>query len=76
MSNLLKIVVTDSGGDEHIFNENTGEVENYLCLKDENGFVTVTTRTFEHEEVVTTFISPRRVDVIYGAHSDKQRDAA
>ena len=71
MSNLLKIVVTDSGGQEHIFNEDEGEVENWLILKDENGFVTITTRTFSggdkfETEANTTFILPRRVDVIYG----------
>ena len=70
MSNLLKIIVTDTGGVEHIFNEVPGEIENWLNLKDENGYVTITTRTFENSdkfntEIETTFISPRRVDVLY-----------
>lgn len=73
MSNLLKIVVVDSGGQEHIFNESSGEEEHYLDLKDENGFVTITTRVFSVKktydcETQSTFISPRRVDVLFGEY--------
>lgn len=67
MKSLLKIIVTDSGGIEHIFNEIQGEVENYLNLRDEDCNVTVTTRTFEDENIesVATFLNPRRIDVVY-----------
>ena len=70
---LLKIIVTDSGGQEHIFNEDDGEVEHHLELKDDNGFVTITTRTFNgaetfEAETETTFICPRRVDALYGPY--------
>ena len=71
MSELLKIVVTDSGGNEHIFNEEKGVIENWLNLKDEDGYVTILTRTFDHSgklenESNAIFILPRRVDVLYG----------
>lgn len=74
-SNLLKIIVTDSSGVEHIFNEVPGEIENSLDLKDENGYVTIVTRTFEggdkfDTETVTIFISPRRIDVLYGEYGE------
>jgi hypothetical protein len=78
MRKLIKIIVTDSAGEEHIFNQECGVVENYLELRpmtvhDEplSGYVEVTTRIFSDREIadtetVTLFISPRRVDAIYG----------
>lgn len=78
MRELLKIIVTDSAGAEHIFNEASGDVENYLDLRpcDDSGepltgFVQIITRTFTtgakcDAETEALFFEPRRVDVLYG----------
>lgn len=77
MSELLKIIVTDSAGVEHIFNEAAGETENYLDLQPTTNLgevmhnaVQITTRSFgagekAEAETDSIFINPRRVDVIY-----------
>lgn len=74
MSSLLKIIVTDSGGVEHIFNEIPHELEHWISLKDDDGHVSITTRTFEpgsdrdakcDTEINTTFIAPRIVVALY-----------
>lgn len=74
---LLKIIVIDAAGAEHIFNELPGEVENYLDLRPEDapgvaltaGTIKITTRSFSNRkfdtEVESFFISPRRIDIIY-----------
>lgn len=76
MPELIKIIVTDSSGGEHIFNETPGEIENYLELRPLvndsvlKGAIRIVTRIFSDEDVAdyethSLFISPRRVDVIY-----------
>lgn len=71
LNNLLKIIVTDSSGVEHIFNEVAGECEHYLTIKDDNGHCSIFRRTFDGDKTETettiVFINPRRVDVLYGA---------
>ena len=77
MKRHIKIVVTDIAGDEHIFNEEPGDVEHYLELNPQDGqnnpdsFISVTTRCFNGGEKYTSestawFFKPRRIDVIYG----------
>jgi hypothetical protein len=74
MSKLIKIIVIDSGGDEHLFHEEAGEEEHYIDIaKDSNpATVKITCRIFEDgsktytSEIETTFLNPRRIDVIYG----------
>ena len=69
MRELLKIVVTDSAGVEHLFNEESGVVENYINLI-ECG-VKVTVRVLEpgrdkfDMETECIFMLPRRVDISY-----------
>lgn len=77
MAKLTKIVVIDSGGVEHIFNESAGDIENDIEFRPfKNGnyiqnSLEVTTRSFSggvfDTEVETLFIMPRRIDVIFGA---------
>lgn len=81
---LLKIVVTDSAGAEHIFLEDAGEVENFLDFnpteasdKPIKNAVRITTRVFTEtetfaSETISTFISPRCVDVFYGAYDEEE----
>lgn len=77
MANLLKIVVTDSGGVEHEFPEMPGEVENvftrYIDGEDTKGWVRVETRTFANNPIFESnsfadFYQPRRVDLIFGRY--------
>jgi len=81
MTDLLKIIVTDSSGTEHIFNESKGDVENYLDLRpidySDNPIpnaIKITTRTFESgsdkfdSESVAIFFNPLRVDCICGKY--------
>lgn len=78
MKDLLKIIVTDSAGVEHVFDDSPGDVEHYLELQplgsdDEplSGAVRVVTRTWTTRakcdtETESLFFAPRRVDVLYG----------
>lgn len=73
---MIKIVVTDSGGDEHIFNSEE-DVELYFDLRPESECecnrridgIKITTRVFENKKLETElesiFIRPRRVDVLF-----------
>lgn len=76
-SKMVKIIVTDSGGVEHIFHESY-DVEHYLNLTPIGNFdqpiqgaVEIETHIFENnQEKCTTatraiFIAPRRIDIIY-----------
>ena len=67
-----KIIVIDSSGEEHIFNEIPSEVEMTLDMQDDSGHPIIITRTFDVEhgdnmvtETESTFIVPRRIDVLY-----------
>ena len=67
-----KIIVIDSGGEEHIFNEIPREVEMTLAMQDDSVHPIVITKTFDVEhgdnmvtETESTFFAPRRIDVLY-----------
>ena len=78
---LIKIVVYDSSGDEHIFNhDDTAEQyikQNVYDDQDKliSGSIQITTRLFEDGpesftgEVESIFHMPRRVDIYYDGYS-------
>jgi len=83
MKNLIKIVVYDSAGEEHIFNEDSA-TEQYIHhnIRDSQGepvvgAIEITTRLFEDSkegkftsEVGSIFHFPRRVNLIYSGYNE------
>jgi len=79
MTNLIKIIVVDSGGEEHIFNTED-DAELYLDVYPAQGnsgpaknCIQIVRRVFNgkkkyESESVAWFMSPRRFDLVYGEY--------
>lgn len=82
LDDLVKIVVTDSGGVEHIFNEVPNEIEHFIELKDAMGNVVITTGTVGSEpddfEYITTtiFTSPRKIEILQRLPKEEEESNA
>lgn len=77
MVDIIKVIVTDSGGNEHIFNAED-DSELYLDMHPSRAdsepvtnCIRIVHRIFEGKatyscEVESWFMAPRRIDLIYG----------
>ena len=79
MNKLLKIIVTDSAGEETVFEE-TDDVQNHFerSIYDADGtvmpgWIRIITRTFSTKktfdtETISEFFNPRKVELLFGKY--------